>query len=141
MNWGTKIVVGLATFMLFIVGSGLYMVSHDSDTLIEEDYYEKSLHYDEIYDRKQNLANDQAKPNIVQVQDTLLITFKAPVNHGELNFKRPSNGELDQVIPLHTASEVFKLPISTFKKGNWSLEVTWENQGKHYIQTQPLFIQ
>lgn len=141
MNWGTKIVFGLAAFMLFIVGSGIYMVTSDSDTLIDEDYYEKSLNYDEVYNRKQNLENDHAKPMISQIQDTLMIVFKTNINKGELSFKRPSDGSLDKVIPFYTNTEVFKLPITTFQKGNWSLEVTWENQGKKYIQTQPLFIQ
>lgn len=141
MNWGTKIVLGLAAFMLFIMGSGIYMVSHDSDTLIEEDYYEKSLNYDEVYNRKQNLTNDDAKVAIVQQQDTLVLTFTSNGNQGEIIFKRPSDGSLDQVIPLITQTETFNVPISTFQKGNWALEINWEHKSKKYTQSQSFFIQ
>lgn len=141
MNWGMKIVVGLATFMLCIVAAGIYMVSKDTDSLIEEDYYERGLSYDDVYERKQNLVNDQAKPIVKIDKDTLFVRFTNAKNKGELVFKRPSDGSLDKTIPFYTASEVFTLPISTFSKGNWSLEISWESDNNTYIDTRPLYIQ
>lgn len=141
MNWGMRIVLGLGTFMLFIICSVIYMVSKDSDTLIDDEYYEHSLNYDEVYDRKQNLQDDQATPNVKLVSDTMIITFKSENIKGDLNFKRPSDGELDKKIPLYTNTDVFKLPISALAKGNWSLEILWESQGKAYIHNQSIFIQ
>ena len=72
MNWGTKIVLGLGTFMIFIVCAAIYMVSNDTDTLEEDDYYEKGLSYDDVYDRKQNMQDDDAKPTIQILNDTLI---------------------------------------------------------------------
>lgn len=141
MNWGMKIVIGLGTFMLFIVGAGIYMVMQDSDSLLDDDYYEKSLAYDEVYDRKQNLVDDQAKPSVRLEQDTLVIVFKRPINKGQLVFRRPSDGTLDTKIPFYTDTEVFRLPISTFVKGSWSLEISWENNNKAYIDIQSLYVQ
>ncbi len=141
MNWGMKIVVGLATFMLFIVGAGIYMVTQDSDSLLDDDYYEKGLAYDEVYERKQNLVDDQAKPTVQLEKDTLAIIFRSLGIKGQLSFKRPSDGHQDKQIPLYTATEVFKLPVSSFSKGNWLLEITWENNHKAYMDTQSLYIQ
>lgn len=141
MNWGIKIVLGLGAFMLFIVCSVIYMVTTDSDTLIEDDYYEQSLNYDEVYDRKQNLQDDHAKPLVKIVHDTLIITFTTEKVKGELNFKRPSDGSLDKVIPLYTNTNIVKLPISTLAKGNWLLEVKWDSHGVAYIHNQSIFIQ
>ncbi|NGM60390.1 hypothetical protein G5B30_00535 [Sphingobacterium sp. SGG-5] len=141
MNWGIKIVVGLATFMLFIIGAGVYMITQDSDSLLDEDYYEKSLVYDEVYERKQNVVDDRAKPIVRLEQDTLAIVFTSPGNEGQLSFKRPSDGQLDKKIPLYTATEVFKLPISSFTKGSWLLEISWENEHKTYIDTRTVYIQ
>ena len=140
MNWGTRIVVGLGAFMLFIVCATVYMVSSDTDTLVEEDYYEKGLSYDEVYDRKQNLQDDDAKPIIQLVNDTLSIVFKTEGIKGTLDFKRSSDGSLDKTIPLYTATKLFKLPVSSLKKGNWSLEINWESHHTKYIETQSLFI-
>lgn len=46
MNWGTKIVIALASFMVLIVSFGVYMVNTDTDSLVHEDYYERGLNYD-----------------------------------------------------------------------------------------------
>lgn len=48
MNWGTKIVIVLASFMVLIVSFGVYMVSSDTDSLVAEDYYERGLNYDQL---------------------------------------------------------------------------------------------
>ena len=140
MNWGMRIVVGLGAFMQLIVCATVYMVSSDTDTLVEEDYYEKGLSYDEVYDRKQNLQDDDAKPIIQLVNDTLSIVFKTEGIKGTLDFKRSSDGSLDKTIPLYTATKLFKLPVSSLKKGNWSLEINWESHNTKYIDTQSIFI-
>ncbi|HWK59311.1 MAG TPA: FixH family protein [Parapedobacter sp.] len=48
MNWGIKIVIALASFMVLIVSFGIYMVSTDTDSLVAEDYYERGLNYDRL---------------------------------------------------------------------------------------------
>lgn len=140
MNWGLKIVVGLGAFMLFIIFATIYMVSKDSDTLIDENYYENSLSYNEVYDRKQNLVDDDARPLLKLENDTLSIIFKSTNNKGELSLKRPSDGSLDKVIPLFTSSNIYTLPVSTFSKGNWNLEINWESNNKSYVDNQSLYI-
>jgi len=140
MNWGAKIVIGLGSFMLFIVCVTIYMVNKDSDTLLEDDYYEKGLTYDDVFDRKQNLQDDNAQPILKLENDTLSIIFKSDNIKGDLNFIRPSDGNLDKVIPLFTTTNTFKLPLATLAKGSWSLEINWESHNKKYIDTQTLFI-
>ncbi|WP_164112862.1 MULTISPECIES: FixH family protein [Sphingobacterium] len=141
MNWGMKIVVGLGTFMLLIVSAGVYMVSKDTDTLVDDDYYERGLAYDDIYTRKQNTLDDGARPRLQLEGDTLSIFFIGNINKGELSFKRPSDGKLDLKIPFYTVSNVFKLPLSTFLKGNWILELNWESKERSYMDSQTLFLQ
>lgn len=141
MNWGNKIVAGLAAFMIFIMGAGIYMVSKDSDTLIDEDYYENSLSYDKVYDSKQNLVNDNAKPVISLSKDTLIVTFITGNNEGKLIFKRPSDGALDKEIPFYTKESQFKLPITSFARGNWMLDISWTQGNKSYLHSQSLYVQ
>lgn len=140
MNWGLKIVIGLATFIVFIVSMGIYMVSKDTDSLVDNDYYEKSLSYDEVYIKKQNLVNDHAKPVVKVKTDTLLITFKQGNNKGKLNFKRPSNGKLDKSVLFETKTDTYLLPIDDFLSGSWSLEIDWVGDGKAYISNHPVFL-
>ena len=141
MNWGYRIVFSLAAFMLFIIGSTIYMVSKNKDTLEEDDYYEQSLHYDETYNKKESLLHDHAKPQVRVDQDTLYIQFTTKNNSGKLNFKRPDEGNLDISIPFSTATEKFNLPISTFKKGNWNLEIDWKNGANSYLSDHSVYRQ
>lgn len=141
MNWGYKIVFGLGAFILFIVGAGIYMVSNDSDSLVDPDYYEKALNYDETYHKKENLLNDKAKPSLQVNQDTLTITFQTEGNQGSLNFKRPNNGKSDKTIPFATNTKQFKLPVTSFEKGNWNLEIEWKHAEVAYISDHAVFIQ
>ncbi|OYD40808.1 FixH family protein [Sphingobacterium cellulitidis] len=141
MNWGYKIVFGLGAFMLFIIGAGIYMVSHDNDTLVESDYYEKGLNYDETFHKKENLLNDHARPKIQLLKDTLLIQFSTSGNKGNLNFKRLDDKSLDLQLPFFSKTNQFKLPVSTFKKGNWNLEIDWVHSDKSYISDHAVFIQ
>lgn len=141
MNWGKYIIIGLASFMLFIVSAGLYMVTQDSDSLIDENYYENSLTYNDVYNSKQNLLRDEATPTLSLRNDTLIVGFVGTDNKGSFIFKRPSDGTLDKSIPFATKEGEFRLPISTFAKGNWNVEITWKQRGVSYIHNQALFIQ
>ncbi|MGN0002375.1 MAG: FixH family protein [Sphingobacterium composti] len=141
MNWGNKIILGLGSFMLFIVITVIYMVSKDSDTLIDDNYYEASLSYDEVYASKQNLLRDDAKPILKVQHDTLTISFVDVNNEGTILFKRPSDGALDINFPFTTKDKVFKMPIASFKKGNWNVEISWKHNNVNYIHNQPLYIQ
>lgn len=141
MNWGNKIVVGLGAFVLFIVGSGIYMVTKDSDSLIDENYYEKSLAYDTVYEHKQNVLEDNAKPIIRVTKDSLHILFVGEGNTGTLTLKRPSDGKLDKSIPFKSEGSEFDYSTTDLTKGNWIVEIYWKRGNKDYWYSQPVFIQ
>lgn len=133
MNWGFKIFFSLGFFMICIVCAGIYMVSQDTDTLIDEDYYEKGLNYDEVFEKKQNVISHQAKPTIKVERDTLYIEFTKNANRGKLIFKKPSDGSLDMELPFQTKSHSYQLPLQSLKKGAWNLEIVWEQDGSAYV--------
>ncbi|MBD1423105.1 FixH family protein [Sphingobacterium chuzhouense] len=140
MNWGLKIVLGLGAFIIFIVSAGIYMVTKNTDTLEDEDYYEKSLSYDEVYQRKQNLLDDHARPTVNVRNDTLYITFSKPHNRGDLIFKRPSDSMLDITLPFVTEGQDYRLPVSSFTKGSWRLEISWEQGETLYTSDHNLYL-
>ncbi|WP_437918281.1 FixH family protein [Sphingobacterium sp. LRF_L2] len=140
MNWGLKIIIGLGTFMLFIVSAGIYMVTKNTDTLEEADYYEKSLSYDDVYQQKENLLKDKATPAILIREDTLWIDFRKSNNQGQLIFKRPSDSSQDLTVAFETVGSIYKLPVSRFAKGNWQLEIAWKRSGRAYISDHNLFL-
>ncbi len=140
MNWGYKIVFGLGAFMAFIVAAGIYMVSHDTDSLVESDYYEKSLSYDETVHKKENLMKYQAKPTVLVKSDTLVLHFKQAGNQGVLLFKRADENKGDKEIPFATNNTTFKLPLTSFKAGSWNLDIDWKHEQASYLSNHQLFI-
>ncbi len=139
MSWGIKIIIGLGTFMLFIISAGLYMVVKNTDSLEESDYYEKSLTYDQVYAEKQNLLKDHAEPTVQVLADTLCLQFKEAHNHGVLKFKRPADSSMDVTWPFATTDGSYKIAIESFEKGNWQLEISWKNGHTSYLSDHSLY--
>src|SRR5690606_8203824 len=139
MNWGLKIIIGLGAFMLFILSAGIYMVTQDTDTLEHEDYYEKSLAYNEVYQRKQNLIDDNARPTVSVKNDNLHIIFSTLVKWGDLTLKRASNGKLDKSVLFVTQGRHYTLPVSSFTKGSWQLEISLQHDGTPYRSDHNLY--
>lgn len=140
MNWGIKIIIGMAIAMAAVVATGVYMVSQDSDTLEEADYYEKGLSYDLAYNKKQNVVLNNA-PIIVSVeQDSLSIAFADKINTGIIYFKRPSDSDLDKAVHFATAKSFYKISLKDFKKGLWHVAVDWKNKDTPYLQERSIYI-
>ncbi len=133
MNWGYKIFLSLAVFMIAIVAAGVYMVSNDSDTLEEEDYYEQGLNYDSAYEKKKNVLDFNEEPSISVRNDTLYIVFKAENNKGKLTFRKPSDKNQDKELPFQSVSRLYQLPVSAFEKGLWNLYIDWKTDGKQFL--------
>lgn len=119
--------------MSCIVAAGIYMVSRDSDSLEEDDYYEQGLNYDQAYEKKQNVLTMQESPRIEIKKDTLYIHFVSKINKGKLLFRKPSDSRLDKELPFQTANNLFVLPISTFDRGMWNLYIDWKSVGKDFL--------
>lgn len=135
MNWGTKIVIGMLTFMLFIVCMVVYMFHvHDRDALIEENYYEKGINYNADYDAMQNVLNDNAKPKITVTPTQIIIQTNAQASF-ELVLMRPSNSDDDVKIKGNTAGEANLIIVDKTKlaKGMWFLNLQWHANNKAYL--------
>jgi len=133
MNWGTKIFITLAVFMIAMVAAGVYMVSKDSDSLVEMDYYEQGINFDEVYLRRQNLQTQQAQPEVKISGDTLQIRFKHYGNAGELLLRRASDQSQDLKIPFSVSGDFYWTDIQILNAGSWDLQLIWQS-GEHAFQ-------
>lgn len=141
MNWGTKIALALGVCMTAVVLTVLYMVSQNTDTLEDGDYYERGLSYDDIYTMKLNLQRDNAKPILQVVSDTLLIQFMSKSNDGELLLRRRADRDQDVRLPVATGTgKTFSLPTQSFSRGAWQLVLEWESGGVPYYFEEDLFL-
>ncbi len=134
MNWGTKIVLGMITFMLFIIGMVIYMFFvHGRDALIEENYYEKGINYNEEYNAKQNTLNDNAEPAIQINKQQVIITLKDSASY-KLVLMRASNNADDLKYEGNTigTSNLILIDKSKMGKGLWFLNLQWHSGKKKY---------
>jgi hypothetical protein len=135
MNWGTKIVLGMLTFMMFIVCMVVYMFHvHGRDALIEENYYEKGINYNAEYDAKQNVLNDHAKPKITVTKTQIIIQIKDPAAY-ELVLMRPANSDDDVKLKGNTSgtSNLILVDKTKMPSGMWFLNLSWRSSGKDYL--------
>lgn len=135
MNWGTKIVLGMAAFMLFIISMVVYMFkTHGSDALVEDDYYEKGIHYDKEYEAKSNTLNDNAAPVIKISKSQVILQLKDEADY-QLNLMRPSEAKKDIISAGKTIGDLHLIIIDATQldKGLWSLKLEWRSNGKDYL--------
>lgn len=133
MNWGTKLVIGLGTFMTFIVVLGVLMIRSKDDALVDNDYYEKGIHYNEDYNKKENVKNDHAEPTIEVVNDVLIIIFTEYAK-GTVKLIRISDQKMDKTIDFETdQTKQLHIPVGGKARGLWKIKLNWKNNFKFYL--------
>ncbi|MFI5221987.1 MAG: FixH family protein [Bacteroidia bacterium] len=136
MNWGHKLLFFTILFMLFITGLVLY-ISTQHVELVENNYYEKGIRYQEVIDQKMNAEKFLS---VSLDSNTGSIVIK-PLEKFEktavsLLFYRPSDKSKD----FSTHFELFDtLPLAysynLMDKGTWRLSVRWQNNNiPHLIE-------
>jgi hypothetical protein len=126
MNWGVKILLTLITIVVVTVSVGIYMVSQDNDSLVEEGYYEKGLDYESVIEHQRNVESYNSQPEITVKDNYLEILFKEENNKGEIILQRPSDQHLDKVMPFSTTNSKYTLSLKDFQKGAWEIQLSWK---------------
>lgn len=134
MNWGTKISIGLGLFMAFIVGMGIKMILSNSDDLVESDYYEKGLAYNQDFKEQQDAVRDSVIPEIAASDKGLSIQFDKPASY-TLVCKRPSDVKLDKYFSgeLNNQNESLFIPKEELRSGVWQIGLEFTIKGKKYL--------
>lgn len=140
MNWGTKLVIGMAIFMAFIIGLGLIMVNSKSDDLVDANYYEDGLKYDRDYNRKEQVLKDHAEPEININPENLSLKFAQPAT-GKIRFVHNSDKKLDAAMEFKSeANNEVSIPLQNMAKGSWHLILEWKSEGKAYLFDKEILI-
>lgn len=133
MNWGTKLIMGMALFMCFIVGLGILMFNSKTDALVDNDYYEKGLNYNQEYSSKEQVEIDKARPQISLQPGKIIIKFTSPAS-GNIRVMRLADKKMDKNLPFHTLveNEIF-VSTKLLLKGRWKLIINWVSEDKNYL--------
>ena len=126
--------------MTFIVVLGILMIRSDSDSLVESNYYEKGLTYDNEYAAKTQVGKDQASPKVNITAANISIIFKTSAK-GKVKLTRNDSKSSDTTVKFISKSGKLNLNISKLAKGRWHMITSWENQeGIKYLKDEEVYL-
>jgi hypothetical protein len=132
MNWGKSIVLCFVVFASFI-GTMVYKMATAKVDLVNKDYYQKEINYQEQINKRKNSSNFNTR-NIMTYsseKQTLRIGFPTNVNKGSITFFRPSDKRLDFTVAVQK-SAIFDYSTEKLEKGKWKVQATWTDGIREY---------
>ena len=138
-SWPWGIAVFYSVFVLALLGSWYFTTFHKPD-LVETNYYQKSITYQQKIDAMENVKQLSAPPaiSINPESKTLKIIlpaeFKNKTVNGDIRFYRPSDSRLDFNRPFQPDSAGSQvISISGLAKGKWQIQLSWHDGKTHYF--------
>ncbi|OEJ99793.1 FixH family protein [Roseivirga misakiensis] len=140
MNWGNKIVVAFIGFV-GVLFTMVYVSVNTDFNLVEEDYYEKELAYEDQIQRIKNHNELAQKPTFKINRSTFQVELAFPdqlvdsIVEGQVMFYRPNTDRYDKEIPLKFNEEgKLLIDVSTYPVGAWKLKINWSDREKEYYK-------
>lgn len=137
LNWGTGIALVYGTFVLVMVGAVIASRQHDPG-LVEKNYYDLDLNYQEHMEKKQNAANLNTAPFARFDADQHRVVVQFPdgmsVSGGSIKFFRSATVQDDFRVRLEPGTQgAIEVPADKLPNGRWHLELDWEAGGKKFF--------
>jgi hypothetical protein len=144
MNWGYKILIGFSTFvvgMLCMVGVAM----KQSNEMMDENYYEKELKFQDKIDASKNLFAVTEKLSITDSGNILVLQLPvatvASNTVGTIECIRSAEQKRDVKLRLQLDENGRQvLPKALFVNGIYQLRLDWTTNGTTYFHSQELMI-
>lgn len=138
-NWGWGIAIFYTVFVLFLIANVLFSSLQRTD-LVEDDYYEKELKYQDKINKIKRYNELAEKIEIIQTGNSLVIkypkTFDKNLVKGKLHFYKPSNALQDRVENIKLNDNNLQIvDVSGFPSGFWRLKIDWSvGDSSYYLE-------
>lgn len=145
LNWGTGILIGIIVFVFISISMTVIFMTQDV-SLVSDNYYEKSLSYQDEIDKQSRTKSldEQVKINFNGEIINILFpsTYLNKNISGVVYFYRPSNPELDFKMPLDLNDEGNQMIlVKNFEKGFWRVKLNWTMDGDGYYNERAITIE
>lgn len=134
-NWGTGIALVYVVFGTFIIGMVVISRRHDPG-LVQKDYYDLDLNYQERLNKKQNESQLAASPSVHFDREgkKVDVTFPKDMTDatGEAKCYRSATTQEDFTVPIEHSNTI-TIPAGNLTPGRWHIELDWESNGKAYF--------
>lgn len=134
-TWAHGLMIALGSFMVFI--TSLVFFAGNMGEMVEDNYYEKTVHYQDDIDAAKRTNSLAKKPEIIQQANGYLIRFYDQPESGEIWFLRSNNSEEDVKQPLQLNSRKEQLVHALdLKNGEYEVSIRWKQNGQNYLLKQ-----
>jgi nitrogen fixation protein FixH len=143
--WPYAIVIGLVSFMGYIVYFVIQAMSLDVD-LVSKDYYAQEIAYQDQIDRVRRtqalgdvMVNYNAEAGTILLQ--LPATYSDKKINGTITLFRPSDDKLDKQLPMALGRDYSQLiEVEDLEKGLWKVRVNFSDGEEAYYSEKTIQI-
>ncbi len=138
-NWGTGIVIALFV-MVCGMSTLVYIATRQDYFLVEKDYYQKGINYQDQIDRVSNTNALRSKPEIILQSQQLSIQFPnwfAGKNiSGKILIYSPVNENMDQNYTLKLDDSLAQvISLEGLGNGRYTVKLNWTaNEVPYYFE-------
>ncbi|GAB4492102.1 MAG: FixH family protein [Saprospiraceae bacterium] len=133
-NWGTGIALVYGLFALSMVGA-VFASQRYKPRLMQKNYYELDLNYQERLNKKQNTASLAELPKVRFQAQTGVISIQFPAEmqaNGSAKLYRSATMQDDFLVKIE-GKNTLDIPAQNLATGRWHVELDWETDGKGYF--------
>ncbi len=134
-TWAHGLMIALGSFIVFI--TSLVFFAGNMGEMVEDNYYEKTVHYQDDIDAAKRANSLAQKPEIIPQANGYLIRFYDQPQSGDVWFLRSNNSEEDVKQPLKLNSRKEQLIHALdLKNGEYDVSLRWIQNGQNYLLKQ-----
>lgn len=141
-NWGTGIFIVIVFIFSGVIGFFIFSANLDIN-LVENNYYEKELVYEQRIAHTRNANNLPEKIRIESPGDRIVLHFPDTASNtgitGTIWFYRPSDESKDFTLPISLDDSLCQaIGKERIFPGKYTIKIDWEMAGTHYYQEEVL---
>jgi nitrogen fixation protein FixH len=142
INWGTGILIALAVMIVGMI-TLVWVAVHQDYDLVENDYYQKSVNYQQQIDKEKKTDALAEKITFIQSGDTLKLTFPDMANFsaysGRIHFYSPVAEKRDLTLPVKLNSVHSQIvDLKSLQKGRYVVKIDWSANKTDYYQEEEI---
>lgn len=137
-NWGSKLFIGAALFMIMLIVFGVLMM-RESISLVERDYYPKGLDFQNQIERRNNGLEYAADIKVEYVNQQILLIlpdrFLSNGLKGSLHMYNRNDDAKDAMFDFSfTGDSILVFPAASLN-GRYLAKVSWSfNEQEYYVE-------
>jgi hypothetical protein len=144
-NWGTGVVLAMVV-MISAMSFLVYIAVRQDFDLVDNDYYEKSLAYQQHIDKVGNTASLEKKIVFQLRADSLKLIFPELASRedyaGKIHFYSPVEATRDFNLEVKLdASFSQKIALTELQKGRYQVKIDWSVNKNAYYQEEEIAVE